>query len=237
MPTNFPKNQTLSPGGFPCQDISNAGRRVGIKGERSGLWSEFNRLICDIRPRFVFVENVSALLARGLGRVLGDLAAGGFDAEWDCIPAAAVGAPHIRDRIFICAYPVGSGLRVFGRAPAFSEAGGMQEAEREREWVRPDVESMGEGANVADAAVLFCDGSDDYPGSSSESARAVSEPRDGYRHAGAGSDWWATEPAVGRVANGVPARVDRLRGLGNAVVPQIAEWIGRRIVDADGLKP
>src|SRR5688572_4450644 len=92
-------------GGFPCQDISVAGKGLGLEGVRSGLWSEYARLIGEIRPRFVIVENVSALLSRGLGRVLGDLAALGYDAEWHCIPASAVGAPHIRDRIWIIAYP------------------------------------------------------------------------------------------------------------------------------------
>ncbi len=91
-------------GGFPCQDISTAGKGAGIDGARSGLWSEYARLIGELRPRYVFVENVAALLGRGLGRVLGDLAALGYDAEWHCIPASAVGAPHRRDRVWIVAY-------------------------------------------------------------------------------------------------------------------------------------
>jgi DNA (cytosine-5)-methyltransferase 1 len=97
-------------GGFPCQDLSYAGKGAGIDGERSGLWGEYARLIRELRPRYVVVENVTALLARGMGRVLGDLAACGYDAEWDCIPAAAVGAPHRRDRVWIVAYPNGAGL-------------------------------------------------------------------------------------------------------------------------------
>ena len=99
-------------GGFPCQDLSVAGRRAGIDGERSGLWSEFYRLIREILPRYVLVENVGGLLAgpseqpgAWFGKVLGDLAAIRYDAEWDCIPAAAVGAPHLRDRVWIMAYP------------------------------------------------------------------------------------------------------------------------------------
>ena len=94
-------------GGFPCQDLSYAGKGAGIDGARSGLWSEFIRVVRLFRPAFVVVENVPALLGRGMGRVLRDLAACGYDAEWDCIPAAAVGAPHRRDRIFIVAYPNG----------------------------------------------------------------------------------------------------------------------------------
>jgi DNA (cytosine-5)-methyltransferase 1 len=93
-------------GGFPCQDISNAGKREGIEGKRSGLWSEFARIVGVVRPRFVVVENVSALLGRGMGVVLGDLAALGYDATWDCIPAQAIGAPHRRDRLFVVAWRV-----------------------------------------------------------------------------------------------------------------------------------
>ena len=94
-------------GGFPCQDISIAGRgkSVGINGKRSGLWGEMHRIICEVQPSHVIVENSSMLASRGLGRVLGDLASIGYDAEWDCIHAAHVGAPHLRDRIWIYAYP------------------------------------------------------------------------------------------------------------------------------------
>ena len=91
-------------GGFPCQDISNAGKKAGIDGERSGLWSQYARIIRVVRPRFVVVENVAALLERGMGRVLRDLAAGGFDAEWDVLPASAFGAPHERERLFLVAF-------------------------------------------------------------------------------------------------------------------------------------
>ena len=90
-------------GGFPCQDISDAGTRVGISGERSGLWSEFARVVRVLRPRFVVVENSAALLRRGAGQVFGDLAACGYSLEWDCLPAIAFGARHIRDRLFIVA--------------------------------------------------------------------------------------------------------------------------------------
>lgn len=94
-------------GGFPCQDIADPGRRIGITGERSGLWTEFNRIIRELRPRFVIVENVSALLDRGIDRVLSDLAAGGYDAEWSVLSSCAMGAPHTRERVFIVAYADG----------------------------------------------------------------------------------------------------------------------------------
>jgi len=91
-------------GGFPCQDISAAGKGAGITGERSGLWKEFARIICEVRPRFVFVENSPMLTSRGLDTVLRDLAALGYDAEWGVLGAVDAGAPHVRERIWIVAY-------------------------------------------------------------------------------------------------------------------------------------
>ena len=92
-------------GGFPCQDISLAGKGAGLTGERSGLWFEYAKAIEVLKPRYVLIENVSALRSRGLDQVLGSLAALGYDAEWHCIPACAVGAPHTRNRVWIIAYP------------------------------------------------------------------------------------------------------------------------------------
>ena len=174
-------------GGFPCQDISNAGKRAGIDGERSGLWSEFHRIICELRPRYVLVENVAALLNRGIERVLGDLAASGYDAEWDCLPASAVGAPHLRDRLFIIAYS--QGLKTGG---AFAQHSKRETSER---WALKTPPARGRTGlpGVAD---------------------------------------WGSTPAVCRVDDGISVNVDRLAVLGNAVVPQVAEWIGRRILEA-----
>ncbi len=91
-------------GGFPCQDISAAGKGAGLDGERSGLWGEMARVICEVQPRFVFVENSPMLVSRGLGRVLGDLASMGFDANWGVLSASDVRAKHKRDRIWIVAH-------------------------------------------------------------------------------------------------------------------------------------
>lgn len=214
-------------GGFPCQDISRAGGKVGIRGERSGLWSEYVRILRQLRPRYVVVENVADLLARGMGVVLGDLAESGYDAEWDCLPAAAVGAPHRRDRLFILAYPQcgGRGAQRVGRV------GGPVGDGRDATDLPPTASHAGARAHVADAALggrgperphaSGC-GATDGPSRGAEGAR-----RGGPEH---GGRWWAVEPDVGRVAHGVPARVDRLRALGNAVVPQVAEVVGRLIV-------
>jgi DNA (cytosine-5)-methyltransferase 1 len=98
-------------GGFPCTDISNSGHKAGIEGERSGLWREMARIIGEVRPRFVFVENVAALLGRGMGAVLADLAALGFDARWDVLGYSDIGGPQPRERVWIVADAQGFGQR------------------------------------------------------------------------------------------------------------------------------
>lgn len=218
-------------GGFPCQDISLAGEGAGLEGDRSGLWTEFARLIGELRPKFVIVENVSALLGRGMGQVLGDLAAIGYDAEWHCIPAAAVGAQHIRDRIWILAYAEHGRVSV-GRGIIDAFAEGIQ-----RGGIHIDVSSRGtEQASeiLADAEFPRLQGTE-HPGidrpqfecGEERSPWAVTEcgPLPHWRD-------WASEPGLGRVADGVPDRAHRLKGLGNAVVPQIPELIGRAILQS-----
>lgn len=107
-------------GGFPCQDVSLAGARSGLDGKRSTLWREMFRIACEVRPRWIVAENVPGLLSsddgRFFGNILRDLAEGGFHAEWDCIPAAAVGADHLRDRVFLLAYPASERGGVFRRS-------------------------------------------------------------------------------------------------------------------------
>jgi DNA (cytosine-5)-methyltransferase 1 len=202
-------------GGFPCQDISTAGRGAGLAGERSGLWREYARLVGELRPRVVFVENVSALLGRGFGVVLGDLAALGYDAEWHCIPASHVGAPHRRDRIWIVAHPNGeSAERSVDPGPA--ERGEAATPSRSVE----SGHAGGSGSRPRQSAMADAD-----------EPRLLGEAIDAQY--GRFRDQWAIEPGVGRVADGVPSRVDRLRCLGNAVVPQIPEIIGRAIMAAD----
>lgn len=180
----------LIAGGFPCQDLSRAGSRVGIGGERSGLWAEFARVIRVVRPRHVLVENVAAIIDGGLGRVLGDLATCGYDAEWDCLPACSFGASHVRDRLFL----VGRSVPV---APVFH-------VDRER---RGELDAA---AVTAQPRVL-------------DRATEEGRVRGWDRPPG-------TEPVVRRMANGIPSRVDRLRGLGNSICPPAAEWIGRRLM-------
>jgi DNA (cytosine-5)-methyltransferase 1 len=207
-------------GGFPCQDISTAGRMVGMEGRRSGLWGEYARIISEVRPRFVIVENVSALLARGLDVVLRDLAALGFDAEWHCIPASAVGAPHRRDRVWIVAHTPDAIRRTVagGVGESQSREGGETPGGRLRKGKRPagDAGPSTSGSYVADP-------------DSMRQLQPQGIVRDLWGWPGDGS-WWDTEPAVDRMANGIPNGVDRTAALGNAVVPQIPEIIGRAIM-------
>jgi len=173
-------------GGFPCQDISVAGKGAGLAGERSGLWREYARLVGEIRPRYVIVENVAALLGRGLGDVLGDLSALGYDAEWHCIPASYVGAPHRRDRLWVVAYPNG---------------------ERCETLLRPETLVIGRKGVEAWSKL-------ELGGTCGGRTRRI--------------------PASGvcRVVDGLPVGLDRIKALGNTLVPPVAEMIGRAITGA-----
>lgn len=256
-------------GGFPCQDISSAGKGVGIDGERSGLWSEMARIVNEVRPQFVFVENSPILVGRGLARVLGDLAKIVYDSVWDIVGADDVGAPHVRKRIWILAYDTNSNS--------------LQCPEQEQQYKGPEVAAggsrdgmePGECVEVANSELSGLEGQrritwDDgsqvcntsgevlqdrgssslgQSGSVKESERSDCEISD-YENQGAvrrnGSlrkdkgfggergdftggeeihgvgQWWEVEPNVGRVANGVAARVDRLKAIGNGQVPIVA---------------
>ncbi len=152
-------------GGFPCQDISTAGRGAGIGGEKSGLWKQMRRVIGEVEPIFAYMENSGALVSRGLGTVLGDLAAMGFDAEWGIVPASAFGAPHDRERIWIVA-------------------------------THPD-RAQRKGREL--------------------SGRAYQEHPDVSR-----LSWWQDSSRIQRVDDGIPARVDRLKAIGNGQVPIVA---------------
>lgn len=185
----FPPDDGLSwgvdliAGGFPCQDISLAGKGKGLDGVQSSLWFEFIRIIRVIRPRFVLVENSPGLFVRGFGRVLGGLAQCGYDAEWSIVSACSMGATHMRKRLFILAY--------------------TEKERRKWRW------NQGEGQ--------------------AEDGRGSGKPQGCLGR----SNWsLETRPPIERMAHGFPNRVDRLEGFGNAVVPQVAEWIGRRIVES-----
>ncbi|HDQ4767741.1 UNVERIFIED_CONTAM: DNA cytosine methyltransferase [Pseudomonas aeruginosa] len=185
-------------GGFPCQDISAAGNGAGIDGERSGLWREMARIVGEVRPRFVFVENSPLLVRRGLAVVLGHLTELGYDARWCVMGAADVGAPHQRDRIWIVANA--SGRRR-------SEPSGRQ-VEQPR---RTEAECSGE------ALAETCQKG--LPWTWSQPTRE--NWQQGWRVPSA-SRRWPAEPGMGRVADGVANRVDRIKALGNGQVPRVA---------------
>lgn len=235
-------------GGFPCQDISTAGRQAGIEGERSGLWSECARLLGEIRPRYAIFENVTNLLNGDGGdwfkRVLGDISAIGYDAEWHCIPASAIGAHHHRDRVWIIAYPNSdseSGRSLNARkvqsaslledASCIQRVSGSEEQGVLREMQEDGTvfnQSCGRGkTHMADSKRIRQSGSGKF-----KQSIFATQDQDGkttYALSSCSSRIWKTEPDVGRVADGVPSRSHRLKCLGNAVVPQIPELIGRAI--------
>ena len=263
-------------GGFPCQPHSLAGRRAAAADERD-LWPEFRRLICELEPRWVVAENVPGILSSDAGRFFGDilrdLAACGYDAEWDCLPASAFGAPHRRDRVWIVAYP--NGRRQQERAKRDGDTSQDtadrdscgRHADRSCDALADAADGLrrahgrgvenGEGPCSREArkrSVWQGDGrtwNDGFAASGSVESSADADSGNGYGRRGdvqMGRIWcagatsrdvyrnrtqWGFEPDVGRVAHGIPARVDRLRGLGNAIVPQIAEWIASRILDAE----
>lgn len=201
-------------GGFPCQDISFAGKGAGLAGERSGLWFEYAKAIEALTPRYVIIENVAALRSRGLDQVLGSLAALGYDAEWHCIPASAVGAPHRRDRVWIVAYANGSNLQAGCQRQwgICAQEAGCGTANQYRFGRKALADTSSRRAEPSGAQC-------DERGFQDQTVRGLGDSHD-----------WTIEPAVGRVAHGIPRRVDRLRGLGNAIVPQIAEMIGAWIL-------
>ena len=272
-------------GGFPCQDISYAGRGAGLDGERSGLFFEAIRLVCELRPRVVVLENVAGLLTRGLDRVLGTLAEVGYDAEWHCIPAAAVGAPHIRDRVFIFGYAdsdskpaiavndetqgvpkLDSYATVTGARGKARKAG--RQGREPADTLKPEVLRQGDGEAGTDGIEPSCGdvpyansvnaqgiessitNEEERQGQDERQARSQHASKGGFRETksrmGGGADglpgwldlsrglnyWkdgeWDTVPRVGEaIAN----RGARLKGLGNAIVPQVAEVVGRIVIE------
>lgn len=214
-------------GGFPCQDLSFAGKGAGLGGARSGLFFELMRIADELGPRWIVLENVSAILSRGLDVVLGRLAQSGYDAWWDCVPASACGAMHRRDRWFLVGYA--RGHRGDGRTKLQSQR------EKAREW--PCVENdgpqlEGRGAVVADDAIgdQPCSGAQPLMGRTPD---GLPPGLDRYPK-GVGASQHSWEPS--RIHVEAPDDTDRLRGLGNAVVPQVGFVIGKALLEWDRLR-
>lgn len=250
-------------GGFPCQDISVAGAGRGIEGSRSGLWREFVRMLGDLRCRYALVENVGAITSRGLTTVLADLAALGYVAEWHVVPAAAIDAPHLRERCFIvAAHTNGQRLRndqqrhacgrhhVRDRWHAVAVDDGTARNVADTDNTGRSIERSAQRPSIASSRR----GEPHRLGADAQPSHATSERVEGHRTSGfevafapalarllgrddAGSFWrdGPSAPPLRRVDDGVPARLDRgrLRCLGNAVVPQLVEIFGRAILEFD----
>ena len=236
-------------GGYPCQPFSTAGKRNGTDDPRH-LWPWVRQAISELQPDYAILENVRGHITLGLSTVLGELASIGYDAEWQIVSANSVGAPHLRERVIIIAYPVGelantndsgrlhrqpqiftadrwlNALSVIGSGSAnvanTTEQHSNGKSNNPTDSARPKTLSQfGDSSGTQDVAHTYS------IGGHIQHQRQVQQP-DIQR-----CSWWQVEPDVGRVANGVPSRVDRLRGLGNAVVPQVAELIGRMVIDYD----
>lgn len=208
-------------GGFPCQDISAAGKGAGITGDRSGLWSEFARIIGEVRPRFAFVENSPMLTIRGLGRVLGDLAALGYDAEWGVLGAENAilvsGSP--------CAYHRRQRIWIVGMANAYNtrnrtSAGRINDHGEEKVEIRGEFtfsRTSGRGEAIPHTNCGRC-----------EQCHAGERSISVVDSLGQ-TTWWDTDPGddaesgMGRMANGVANRNDRIRAIGNGQVPRVAQ--------------
>jgi len=254
-------------GGFPCQDISAAGNGAGIDGTRSGLWSEMARIIGEVRPKVVFVENSPLLVGRGLAVVLGDLAEMGYDAQWCIVSASDVGAPHQRERCWVVAHDncvwepqyaglqqecrlepeqrseavadTGSGRCDESRSREMEQSRGAEAISRGETMANPDRDPWQQGrqGNAEEGArgwnvdrgglsqdLAYSRGEHGERivagGADTQVRRRQIERSTGPRGDGFGR--WPVEPGMGRVANGVANRVDRIKALGNGQVPRVA---------------
>ena len=195
-------------GGFPCQDISAAGRGGGITASRSSMWKHMARIIGEVQPRYCFVENSPMLTNRGLGTVLGDLASLGFDAEWGVLSAADVGANHLRERIWI----VGKNTQQHRLFPYTLHNGDR--------WGQQQSKSIKEtNGNLSNTK---CGNVQKLKLQQRTMFQKGRETPDRFSDGIGNAVWWATEPSVGRVANGLAGAMDRIKAIGNGQVPLCA---------------
>lgn len=228
-------------GGYPCQPFSTAGKRNGTDDPRH-LWPWVREAISILQPRYAILENVRGHVSLGLDVVLREMAFIGYNAEWQIVSASSVGAPHRRDRVIIVAYPdarrhkkcqskTQSDTRVNGSSQQSSDIFGELAYSNGERFVHghPEVFTTEKWLN----ALNNIGSSSSNLAYSNSSSGQLKQEREVSKSHIRGRSWWEVEPDVGRVAHGVPHRLDRLRGLGNAVVPQVAELVGRMVIDND----
>jgi len=209
-------------GGFPCQDISVAGKGDGLEGERSGMWREMARIIGEVMPKYVFVENSPMLTTRGLGTVLRDLVQLGYDAEWGVLGADDVGANHHRKRIWILAYSDS-----YSNIRSQSSSNGIQnKTKRKSRSSNSSARQFSRTSDVFRSNSMQRYETSDILGNSQSTGFTSCElgqrKIESWRTSSRTLQWWASEPNVDRVADGVAARVDRLKAIGNGQVPLCA---------------
>jgi DNA (cytosine-5)-methyltransferase 1 len=218
-------------GGFPCQDISSAGKGAGITGERSGLWRQMARIIGEVRPRYIFVENSPMLIRRGLADVVGDLASLGYASAWGVVAASDVEAPHIRQRIWILGADETGGRTIWDQCTCCDEFWCNLHDQHAYECDCPSVEDWDIDPYSSTCREVANAGG---KGLQIPKQKNVSRPGRGEeRRTVAECSWWTIEPDVGRVANGVAARVDRLKAIGNGQVPAVAALAWRILTSQD----
>ena len=236
-------------GGFPCQSISVAGKQEGLANEeKSGLWWQFHRIISELRPNVVVLENVSNVLRLGGTDVVGSLAQIGYDCEWTIISARQFGAPHLRKRWFGVAYPKTIGFYLDNERSFSTDTN-----DKSRLQTDPIIVSKREERNTWEVFSSSNRGHDGKESTANTNGQRIqeqpiwSESVGTSRQSKCGSsqdgrtqqNYWQgfpTQSPVCRRDDGVPNRVDRLRALGNAVVPQCAEWIGQQIINSNLLE-
>jgi DNA (cytosine-5)-methyltransferase 1 len=217
--------------GFPCQDISLAGAGAGLSGTRSGLWREVVRAVRLVRPVYTILENVAALLGRGMGTVLGDLAESGNDAEWDCLPAFPFGAPHARDRIWIVAYP--NARRGRANPAGRHNANGTDARRTQADSLPGEVSEQRHSGQVAAHTDADSEGRLQLPWVFCHVGRRIDD-------GSAASPEWATPwpeklSQIQGMDDGISDRLDKagIDATGNTILPQIPTAIGYGILAAE----
>jgi DNA (cytosine-5)-methyltransferase 1 len=197
-------------GGFPCQPFSSAGKRKGKEDDRF-IWPEMLRVVREVKPSFIVGENVAGIIGMAIEQVLTEMEAEGYHTETFIIPACAVNAPHRRDRVWIIAYHKSQGLQS-GIVEGRTEKAVTWTSNDSSVFTNTNSELCGHGHNAA-----------------VDTVRATKTKIEDGRQPISNSEQWDAEPALDRVADGVPNRVDRIKGLGNAIVPQVAFEIFKAI--------